>query len=165
MVFNANVELDTNIHNTPPFHLKNLILDCYSNVFQSLIISTNYSMHFIYLSCAIHNNGVCSSSFKCNHLTSLLLLIDILWKLSNIPTRGYYGQIRLLVAHKMFHSFSALIQPTHFRSTPSALIFENNSGNPNTDIWASWWDFSAGCQVLRLDISWKIAFYILYHWT
>ena len=59
MVFNANEELDTNIHNTPPFHLKNLILDCYSNIFQSHIISTNYSIHFRYLSHAIDSNGVC----------------------------------------------------------------------------------------------------------
>jgi len=32
MIFNSNVELDTNIYNTP-FPLRNLILDCYSNVF------------------------------------------------------------------------------------------------------------------------------------
>ena len=67
MVFNANEELDTNIHNTPPFHLRNLILDCYSNIFQSHIISTNYSIHFRYLSHAINSNGVCSS-FKYIHL-------------------------------------------------------------------------------------------------
>ena len=75
MVFNANVELDTNIHNTPPFHLRNLILDCYRNVFQSLIISTNYSIHYRYVSCAINSNGVCSS-FKYNHLPHLPVVAD-----------------------------------------------------------------------------------------
>ena len=129
-----------------------LILDCYSNVFQSLIISTNYSIHFRYLSCAINSNGVCSS-FKYNHLPHLPVVADRhsleIIKYSN------NGQIRLLVAHtqsQMFHSFSTLIQPTHSRSTPSALIFEINLGTPKTDIWARWWNSSAGCQMLRLDI-------------
>src|ERR1700729_2506458 len=61
MTLNSNVELDTNIHNTPPFPLRNLILDCYSNVFQSLVINTNYSIHFKHLSNVIKSNGGCSS--------------------------------------------------------------------------------------------------------
>jgi hypothetical protein len=56
MILNANVELDTNIHNT----LRNLTLDCYSNVFQSIIIRTNYSIHFRYLYNTIKSNGGCS---------------------------------------------------------------------------------------------------------
>ena len=57
-------------------------------------------------------------------LTSLWLLINILWKLSNIPTEVTTAKLGcwLLPHHKMFHSFSALRQPTHFRSTPSAPI-------------------------------------------
>ena len=107
-------------------------------------------------------------SNRITSLTSLWLLRDILWKLSNIPTevtRGKSGCQLLTLNHKMFHSFSALIQPTHFRSTPSDLIFEINSWNSSTDIWARWWDSSAGYQMLRLAISWKITFDILYHWT
>src|ERR1700727_484065 len=97
MILNSNVELDTNIHNTPPFPLRNLILDCYSNVFQSLIISTNHSIYFRYLSNAIKSNGGCSSLFKYNHLPHLHMVTDKhsleIIKYSN---RDYYGQIRLL---------------------------------------------------------------------
>ena len=113
MVFNANVELYTNIHNTPPFHLRNLILDCYSNVFQSLIISRNYSIHFTYLLHAINNNGVCSS-FKYNHLPVVADRHSL--EIIKYSNRGYYesGYWLLTPNHKVFHSFSTLIQPTHF---------------------------------------------------
>jgi hypothetical protein len=127
-------------HNTHPFPLRNLILDCYSNVFQSLIMSTNYSIHFRYISNAIKNNGGSFSSFifKYNHLHHLPVVarrhsLEII----NYSNRGYHGQIGLLVAqtpHKMTHCFSVLIQPTNFRSTPSSLVFEINSENQNTDI-------------------------------
>src|ERR1700685_1799884 len=96
MIFNSNVELDTNIYNTP-FSLRNLILDCYSNGFRSLIISTNYSIHFRYLSNAIKSNGGCFSLFKYNHLPHLHMVTHRyslkFIKYSNID---YYGQIRLL---------------------------------------------------------------------
>ena len=41
--------------------------------------------------------------------------------------------------HKTSHYFSASIQPTYFRSTPSSLVIEINSRNQNTDIWAGTW--------------------------
>jgi hypothetical protein len=72
---------------------------------------------WIYLSNVIKSNGV---------------LIDIAWKLSNIPTEitmAKSGCWLLTPTHKMPHCFSTLIQPTHFRSTPSSLVFKNNSGN------------------------------------
>ena len=72
-----------------------------------------------------------------NIITSPWLLIDILWKLSNIPTEITMvksGCWLLTPTHKMSHCFSALIQPTHFRSTPSSLVFEINSENQHTDI-------------------------------
>src|SRR6202042_1106436 len=95
MLFNSNVELDTNIYNTP-FPLRNLILDCYSNVFQSLIISTNHSMHFRYLSNAIKSNGGCAS-FKYNHLPHLHMVTHRhSLKIIKYSNRDYYGQIRLL---------------------------------------------------------------------
>jgi hypothetical protein len=70
-------------------------------------------------------------------LTSLWLLIDIQWKLSNIPTEvtmAKSGFWLLRPTHKMTHRFSVLIQPTKFRSTPSSLVFEINSENQDTDI-------------------------------
>jgi hypothetical protein len=69
------------------------------------------------------------------------LLIDILWKLSNIPTEvtmAKSGCWLLTPTHKMTHCFSVLIQPPHFRSTPSSLVIEINSENQDTDIWARW---------------------------
>src|ERR1700734_1197145 len=96
MILNSNVELDTNIYNTP-FPLRNLMLDCYSNGFRSLIISTNHSIHFRYLSNAIKIDGGCFFSFKYNHLPHLHMVTDghslEIIKYSN---RDYYGQIRLL---------------------------------------------------------------------
>jgi hypothetical protein len=80
MILNSNVELDTNIHNTPPFPLRNLILDCYSNVFQSLIISTNHSIHFRYISNSIKSNGGCSSFFKYNHLPHLHMVTQTFFR-------------------------------------------------------------------------------------
>jgi hypothetical protein len=70
-------------------------------------------------------------------LTSIWSLIDILWKLSNIPTEitmAKSGCWLFKPTHKKSHYFSAPIQPTYFRSTPSSLVFEINSGNQNTDI-------------------------------
>ena len=135
------MEIDTNIHNTLSFHLRNLILYHYRNIFQSLIISTHYSIHFRCLSHAISSNGVCSS-FKSNPLPHLPVVADrCSLQIIKYSNWGHYGQIRLLTPnHKMFHSFSALIQPTHFKSTPSAPIFGINLGNPTNDIWARWWD-------------------------
>src|ERR1700691_1098942 len=122
MIFNLNVELDTNIYNTP-FPLRNLILDCYRNVFQSLIISINHSMHFRYLSNAIKSNGGCFSSFKYNNLPHLHMVTDRhSLKIIKYSNRDYYGQIRLLsvqTTHKTSLYFSAPIRPTYFRSTPN----------------------------------------------
>ena len=128
MVFNANVELDTNIHNTPSY-VRNMILDCYSNVFQSLIISTNYSLHFRYLSHVINSNSVCSF-FKYNHLPHLLVVADRhsleIIKYSN---RGHYGRIRLLVTHSQLQNvpqFFYTDTANTFRFTLNALIFEQD---------------------------------------
>jgi hypothetical protein len=128
-------------HNTPPFPLRNLILDCYSNVFQSLIISTNYSIHLdifqIFLKVMVAPPPHPPSSNITTSLTSLWLLIDILWKLSNIPTEvtmAKSGCWLLRPAQKITHCFSVLIQPTSFKSTPSSLVFEINSENQDTNI-------------------------------
>ena len=167
MIFNSNVELDTNIYNTP-FPLRNMILDCYSNGFWSLIISTNHSIHFRYLSNAIKSNGGCFSLFKYNHLPHLHIVTHRhSLKIIKYSNRDYYkpGCWLFKPTHKTSCYFSALIQPTHFRSTPSSLVFEINSGNQDTDIWARWWDSNVGCHMLKLDITWKLAFDILYHWT
>jgi hypothetical protein len=70
-------------------------------------------------------------------LTTLWLLIDILWKISKIPTEvtmAKSGRQLLTPTHKMTHCFSVLIHPTHFRSTPSSLVFEINPENQDTDI-------------------------------
>src|ERR1700685_4580766 len=137
MIFNSNVELDTNIYNTP-FPLRNLILNCYSNGFQSLIISTNHSMHFRYLSNAMKSVGGCFSLFKYNHLPHLYMVAHRhLKKLLNIPTEitmAKSGCWLFKPTHKTSHYFSSPTQPTYFRSTPSSLVIEINSRNQDTDI-------------------------------
>src|SRR6202167_5455971 len=100
MIFNLNVELDTNIYNTP-FPLRNLILDCYRNVFQSLIISINHSMHFRYLSNAIKSNGGCFSSFKYNHLPHLHMVTHR--HSLKIINKDYLGEWAI-AAHGMYES-------------------------------------------------------------
>ena len=135
MILNENEELDTDIHNTPPFPLRNLILDCCSNVFQSLIISTKYSLDIFHVPLRVMVAPPPSN--RITSLTSLWLLIYILWKLSNIPTMitmAKSGCWSLTLTHKMSHCFYAQIQPTHFMSTPSSFVFENNSENQDADI-------------------------------
>src|SRR6202020_1663913 len=117
MTFNSNVELDTNIYNTP-FPLRNLILDCYSNGFRSLIISTNHSIHFRYLSNAIKSNGGYFSLFKYNHLPHLHMVTHKhSLKIIKYSNRDYYGQIRLLAVQT--HSKNILL----FFCTDTANIF------------------------------------------
>jgi hypothetical protein len=123
MTLSAYVELDTNIHNTPPspgksdlrllqqcfpipYH-KNIIIPYIGDIFQMLL------------------KVMVGAHPPSNTITSLTLwlLIDIVCKLSNITTEV------TMTAHKMSHCLSAPIQPTHFKSTPSSLVFENNSEN------------------------------------
>jgi hypothetical protein len=91
----------------------------------------------------------------------------MLCKSSSIPTKitmAKSGCCLLTPTYQTSHYYSVLIQPTHLWSTPTLLVFKINSRNQDTDIWARWWgwDSNVGCYMLKLDISYKLAFY---HWT